>query len=184
MPAGQEFEEDGGVKDQVPPAAKSCQRGEQSQNIPIRRCTGHDGEYTAHEQRAVEGEFASDHICAKSPEQGTDQHAGVGGDGECVGKRRLELEGSLPGSHGLQQQNQGVGHIAESVQEEESHVQAGPSDLINSLSLVRPGSLLLGIARWAHTVQKAHLRVEGGIGFSHGVQLTLLGIYILDSGGR
>ena len=59
----------------------------------------------------------------------------------------MELESSLASSHGLQQQNQRVSHVAEPVQEEELRVHIGPSDLINSLSLIRRDLL-----RWAFRI--------------------------------
>ena len=59
----------------------------------------------------------------------------------------MELESSLASSHGLQQQNERVSHVAKSVQEEKLRVHIGPSDLINSLSLIRRDLL-----RWAFRI--------------------------------
>lgn len=47
--------------------------------------------------------FAANHICAETPEEGTDQHSGVDGDGEAVRKGGLKLIAGVGGDDRLEE---------------------------------------------------------------------------------
>ncbi len=82
--AGKIFEEDGGVHDQVAPAAETKEGNEEGQAGPAGHGTGDDAGNGADEERYVECIFAANDISAESPEDGTGKHAGVDGNGKGV----------------------------------------------------------------------------------------------------
>jgi hypothetical protein len=52
--------------------------------------------------------FAAYHVCSETPEQGSYQHSGVGGDGESVGERGLEFVAGVCRDDGLDEQDEGI----------------------------------------------------------------------------
>ena len=79
------LKEDCSVKHKIAPSTKCTQTNEQAQHLPVRARACYDREDRADDQRHIERNLAPDHICANAPEQRTDQHAHVCGDGEAIG---------------------------------------------------------------------------------------------------
>jgi len=106
------LQENRSIEDKIPTSTEGGETNKQSKHDPIRGGTRDDGEYAADEQRVVEGVFAADHVCSETPEQGSYQHSGVGGDGEAVGERGLKLIAGVCCDDGLDEQDEGIDGIA------------------------------------------------------------------------
>lgn len=97
----QVLQEDRGIQDQVPAAAECRKTYEKSQNRPVRRGAGDDGEDAGDHEGDVEGVFAAYDVGREAPEEGADEHADVGGDCEAVGEGRVEFVARICGDDGL-----------------------------------------------------------------------------------
>lgn len=111
--AGQVLKEDGRVHDEVAASTETEEGNEEAQARPVGHCAGNDAADGADEERDVERILAADDVGAKAPEEGTEQHAGVGGDRQPILVSLLaELRVGRRGDDGLEKQDEGVDGIA------------------------------------------------------------------------
>lgn len=81
---GEELEKDGGVHDEIAAAAKTEQGDEETKRRPVGHGASDDAARRADQEGDVEGVLSADDVGTKAPEDGTGQHAHVGGNGEAV----------------------------------------------------------------------------------------------------
>lgn len=108
----QVLQEDSGIQDEVSAGAKSRDGGEDAEDNPVGRCAGNNSEDATNEEGVVKGVFAAYDIRAETPEESTDEHARVDGDGQAGAEGRLEFVASVGGDDGLEEKNEGVDGIA------------------------------------------------------------------------
>lgn len=82
--AGEVFEEDGGVEDEVAAATKGQQRNEKGETGPVGHGTSDNAGDGANEERDVKRILATNDVGAETPEERTRQHSHVHGDGQSV----------------------------------------------------------------------------------------------------
>lgn len=91
----QVLEEDSRIQDEIAASAESAQTNEKAENDPIGRGTSYDGEDGADYERDIEGESSSYDVCRQAPEQSSNKHTDVDGDGETILEARIELVSCL-----------------------------------------------------------------------------------------
>jgi hypothetical protein len=56
--------------------------------------------------------LSTEHVGTWTPEEGADKHAHVDGDGEAIGKRRLEFISGVSGDDGLEEEDERIDGVA------------------------------------------------------------------------
>jgi hypothetical protein len=130
------FQEYSGVHDEVASSSESRQAHKHAQDNPVGRSTSRDREHCANKEGVakspirsrgdthglndvLERDFATDDVCTKAPEESSSQQADVCRHGHAIAEGGLELECGLAGGDTLEEQEEGVDGITETVQEEE-----------------------------------------------------------------
>ncbi len=134
MLAGEVFQEDRGIQNQVSTCTKRTQTSEQAEHDPVWSSTGDNGENRGDEERNVEGEATADDVGREAPKQRADQHSHIDGNRQTGIEAGLELEGGLGGDDGLQQQDERVDGVSEAIEAEQLGLVRSEPDLIDGLA--------------------------------------------------
>ena len=158
--AWQVLQENRGVKDEVAAAAKSGQRHEEPKDDPVRAGASNDTEDRGDEQGEVEGVLASDDIRRETPEESANQHADVHSAGHAIRPAGVELRGSVSSNDGLDEQDERVHSVPETVQEEQLDLVGCEANLVDGIV----DQMHLGVEDWVHVLETEQVALlDGGI---------------------